>query len=176
EDVGPKGAILGRMLAFILVMSSLLGAFHPAIDVGAGEKERGTLETLLLAPARRVEIAAGKFGAIFVIALANASLNVASLCATFAHFSSLAGDSELSGRLGSVSVTPAVACAMLLVLVPLVALFSALALAISTLATSYKEGTTYIQPLGIIAALLSAAATLPGIELGSALCLVPVAG
>src|SRR5262249_50871644 len=59
KDMAPKGALLGRLLAFILVVSSLMGAFYPAIDLGAGEKERGTLETLLLAPAQRIEIAVG---------------------------------------------------------------------------------------------------------------------
>ncbi|HZU98739.1 MAG TPA: ABC transporter permease subunit/CPBP intramembrane protease [Planctomycetota bacterium] len=176
RDVAPKGAILGRILAFILVVSSLMGAFYPAIDLGAGEKERGTLETLLLAPAERVEIAAGKFGAVFVIALANALLNICSLGVTFAHFSSLAAGGELAERLGSVTVTLDIGAAMLVVLVPLVALFSALTLAISTMATSYKEGTSYLQPLGIVAMLLSAVSTLPGIELSTPVCLVPVTG
>lgn len=176
RDLAPKGAILGRILAFILVVSSLMGAFYPAIDLGAGEKERGTLETLLLAPALRVEIAAGKFGAVFVIALVNALLNICSLGVTFAHFSSLAGGGEVAERLGSVTVTLDIGLAMLVVLIPLVALFSALTLAISTMATSYKEGTSYLQPLGIVALLLSAVSTLPGVELSTPICLVPVTG
>jgi sodium transport system permease protein len=175
-DLAPPGAILGRMLAFILIISSLMGAFYPAIDLGAGEKERGTLETLLLAPAQRIELAAGKFCAVFSIALASAVLNLGSLGVTFAHFSSLTGGGDLGERLGSVTVTVDVVVAMLIVLVPLVALFSALALAISTLATSYKEGTSYLQPLGVVTSLLSAASTLPGVELSSLVCLVPVAG
>ncbi|MEZ0227469.1 MAG: ABC transporter permease subunit/CPBP intramembrane protease [Planctomycetota bacterium] len=176
KDLAPKGAILGRILAFILVVSSLMGAFYPAIDLGAGEKERGTLETLLLAPAERIEIAAGKFGAVFVIALVNALLNICSLGVTFAHFSSLAGGGEVAERLGSVTLTVDIAASMVLVLIPLVALFSALTLAISTMATSYKEGTSYLQPVGIVAMLLSAVSTLPGIQLSESLCLVPVTG
>ncbi len=69
-----------------------------------------------------------------------------------------------------------IAVAMLVVLMPLVALFSALTLAISTMATSYKEGTSYLQPLGISALLLSIVAALPGVELSSAVCVVPVTG
>lgn len=176
KDTAPKGAILGRILAFILVVSSLMGAFYPAIDLGAGEKERGTLETLLLAPAERIEIAAGKFGAVFVIALVNALLNICSLGVTFAHFSSLAGGGEVAERLGSVTVTFDIAVAMVVVLIPLVALFSALTLAISTMATSYKEGTSYLQPVGIVAMLLSAVSTLPGIELSTSVCIIPVTG
>ncbi len=175
-DLAPRGAILGRLVAFILVVSSLMGAFYPALDLGAGEKERGTLETLLLAPALRVEIAAGKFGAVFVIALLNAVLNIGSLGVTFAHFSSLAGGGELAERLGSVTITVDIVVVLLVVLVPLVALFSALTLAISTMATSYKEGTSYLQPLAITAMLLSAVTTLPGTDLSTLICVVPVTG
>ncbi len=176
KDLAPQGAILGRILAFILVVSSLMGAFYPAIDLGAGEKERGTLETLLLAPAERIEIAAGKFGAVFVIALVNALLNICSLGITFAHFSSLAGGGEVAERLGSVTLTLDIGLSMVLVLIPLVALFSALTLAISTMATSYKEGTSYLQPVGIVAMLLSAVSTLPGIQLSTSVCIIPVTG
>jgi hypothetical protein len=45
----------------LLVIMALTGAFYPAIDLGAGEKERGTMETLLISPAKRVELVLGKF-------------------------------------------------------------------------------------------------------------------
>ncbi|MBI3723541.1 CPBP family intramembrane metalloprotease [bacterium] len=177
RDVAPKGAILGRMLAYILVMASLMGSFYPAIDLGAGEKERGTLETLLLAPVRRAELALGKFAAVFAIALLNTVMNLASLGLTFSHFGSFAGGAGADvPELASVSVSLGVVLVVLAVLVPTVAIFAALALAISTHAKSYKEGMSYMQPLVITSVLLSLASALPGIELSTGLCLVPVAG
>ena len=56
-----SGQLWSRMLPFLLVLMSLTGAFYPAIDLCAGEKERGTMETLLISPAHRSEIVAAKF-------------------------------------------------------------------------------------------------------------------
>ena len=176
HDVAPHGAILGRMLAFLLVFTSLMGAFYPAIDLGAGEKERGTLETLLLAPAQRIEIATGKFLAVSLVALVSALVNLASLGVTFTHFMSMASGGEVAQRLGSVSIGLGVVVPMVVAIVPLVALFSALALAIATHATSYKEATSYLQPLAIMASLLSMASALPGVELTPGTAFVPIAG
>ena len=59
QEVG--GNVWGRIFPFLLVMMSLTGAFYPAVDLCAGEKERGTMETLLISPASRAEIVVGKF-------------------------------------------------------------------------------------------------------------------
>ena len=60
----------------MLVMWSLAGALYPAIDLCAGEKERGTMETLLISPANRVEIVAGKFLAVWTLATVTAWWNL----------------------------------------------------------------------------------------------------
>ena len=70
---------IARYLPFILVMWVLAGALHPAIDLTAGEKERGTLETLLLSPARRSEIVAGKFLAVWAFSSTSAMWNLSGL-------------------------------------------------------------------------------------------------
>jgi hypothetical protein len=64
-------------------MMTLLGAFYPAIDLAAGEKERGTLETLLTAPVPAHEIVAGKFAAVTLIGMAAAAANLVSMLLTF---------------------------------------------------------------------------------------------
>lgn len=176
RDVAPRGAILGRLLAFMLVITSLLGASYPAIDLAAGEKERGTLETLLLAPAQRIEIALGKFLAVALVALGCSLVNLASLGFTFTHFMSLASSGELVEHLGAVSFSAAVAVPMAIALVPLTALFSALSLALATNATSYKEATSYVQPLAVVAIFLAMASALPGVELTPGAACIPIAG
>ena len=77
------GYALGRFLPMILILMTILGAFYPAIDLAAGEKERGTLEPLLTVPVKADEIVAGKFAAVTIIALVAATLNLGSMLLTF---------------------------------------------------------------------------------------------
>lgn len=168
-DKGREGALLGRMLGALLVVLALTGAFYPALDMGAGEKERGTLETLLLAPISRATVAQGKFWAVFVISLVVALLNLLSLGLTFAFSAGSLGEMNFT-----VDFTALAAC--FFVLVPLVAMFSALSLATSTYAASYKEGQAYLTPLMILGTVPPLAAALPGVQLDGILSLTPVLG
>src|SRR5207253_2930346 len=76
-----------RIFPFLLVMWSLAGALYPAIDLCAGEKERGTMETLLISPASRQEIVWGKFLTIWLFSAATALLNLGSMGVTASYFS-----------------------------------------------------------------------------------------
>ncbi|BBM86061.1 CPBP family glutamic-type intramembrane protease [Candidatus Uabimicrobium amorphum] len=76
----------GRLLALLVVLMAITFPLYPAIDMGAGEKERGTMETLLVAPATRFEIVVGKYLAIFSIAIFGSLLNLASMGITFGYF------------------------------------------------------------------------------------------
>jgi sodium transport system permease protein len=172
-DRGPPGALAARTLSLLVVILALSSAFYPALDLGAGEKERGTLETWLLAPVPRVVIAMGKIGATFLLALASAALNLLSLGVTFASAARFTpgGLEELQLSMGL-----GVPFVMLLVLVPLVLLFSALSLALATFAASYKEGQAYLTPVMALGTLPAMAAALPGVDLTPTLALVPVLG
>ena len=75
------GAIVGGMLPYLLLMVCLTAAMYPAIDMGAGEKERGTLETLLLAPVPRGAIVLAKFLVLFTVGMTSAVLMVGSMAA-----------------------------------------------------------------------------------------------
>src|SRR5690606_4819955 len=77
------GYMLGRFLPMLLILMTVLGAFYPAIDLAAGEKERGTLEALLTAPVPADRIVVGKFIAAAVLALTAATLNLGSMLLTF---------------------------------------------------------------------------------------------
>lgn len=173
KNLGGQAIKLARALALMLTIMSLTGAFYPALDLGAGEKERGTLETLLLTPATRGELAAGKYLAVTAIALVSGLLNVAALGATFLNLGALvdAGDTSIP-----IQMDLGVLLAMLCALVPLVSLFSALTLAVSTYAASYKEGSNYLSPLMILVMLPAMVATLPGVRLGVGTSLVPILG
>ena len=75
------GAMIGGMLPYLLLMVCLTAAMYPAIDMGAGEKERGTLETLLLAPVPRGAIVLAKFLVLFTVGMTSAVLMVGSMAA-----------------------------------------------------------------------------------------------
>ncbi|MDC3378736.1 ABC transporter permease subunit [Planctomycetota bacterium] len=171
---GAAWVIFARVLSTLLIVLSLTGAFYPALDLGVGEKERGTLETLLLAPVPRVAVALGKFVAVFSVSLVSAILQLLSLGVTFSSMLLLAP----AGKLGDLSLelSAGVLGIVLLVLIPLVALFSALSLAVATFAASYKEGQAYLTPLMLVGMAPAMMAALPGVELTPTLCLVPVAG
>src|SRR5205807_2438192 len=114
-----------RIFPFMLVMWTLAGALYPAVDLCAGEKERGTMETLLISPASRQEIVWGKFLTIWVFSAATALLNLASMGLTASYF---------SGLLTRHVLGPAAVLWCVLLALPLSAFFSALCLAMGAYA------------------------------------------
>ena len=159
--------ILIKIFPFVLVMWSLAGALYPAVDLCAGEKERGTMETLLISPASRQEIVYGKFLTIWVFSAATALLNLSSMGLTVYEF---------SARLDAGTFRPIVLVWGLLLLMPLSAFFSALCLAVGAYARSSKEGQYYLMPLFFVTMPLIFLTLAPGVELNPFYSLVPVTG
>src|ERR1044071_3189005 len=88
------GYVLSKVLPLIVVIMTMLGAFYPAIDITAGERERGTLETLLASPVRRFDLMAGKVLAVATLAALTGILNIASMSITVAEGARLSGAGE----------------------------------------------------------------------------------
>ena len=178
EEIGTS--VWARIFPFMLVMMALTGAFYPAIDLCAGEKERGTMETLLISPASRVEIVMGKFLTVMLVSITTALLNLASLALTGWQLTrQLAVMGPPGGaRSNAVLSAPALGSMvwMILILIPLSMLFSALCLALAVLAKSMKEGQYYMTPLYLVALPLMFVTILPGIELDLFTSLVPITG
>jgi sodium transport system permease protein len=156
-----------RIFPFMLVIWSLAGALYPAVDICAGEKERGTMETLLITPAGREEIVVGKFLTIWVFSAASALLNLASMGFTTSFFGSqfLGGTIPIGALLWSVVLA-----------LPLSALFSAISLAIGAYARSSKEGQYYLMPMFLLTMPLIFMTLAPGVELNPYYSLVPITG
>lgn len=172
EDVaGPvksDGAKWSSILPVLLLLWALTGAFYPAVDLCAGEKERGTLETLLSSPAGRNEIVLGKLLTIMIFSIATAVLNLVSVGATgWIVLSKMAGFGL--PPLGAIVV-------LLIALVPMAALFSALCLALAALARSTREGQYYLMPLLLLTMPLVVLPMAPGVELNLGTSLIPVTG
>lgn len=170
------GAEIGGIIPYIVILLCLTGAMYPAIDLTAGEKERGTMETILSSPVSRLHLVLGKFLMVFTASLSTAALAVASMGVSFGigkrMLMSMAsgGDSnalQLSVNLKSV-------LAVFGMVVPLAVLFSAALLAISLCAKSYKEAQSYISPLIPIVIIPAVISLLPGVDLNAHLALIPV--
>ncbi len=170
-------AIWSKVLPFILFIWALTGAFYPAVDLCAGEKERGTLETLLVSPAQRREIVWGKLLTIMSFSMVTALLNLCSMGLT-AKFV-LGQLQALSGFSGSeaLSMPPLESILWLTIaLLPIAALFSALCLACAAFARSTKEGQYYLMPLLLVIMPLMLLPLSPGVELNLGNSLIPVTG
>lgn len=165
------GAIVGGMLPYVLLMVCLMAAMYPAIDTGAGEKERGTLETLLLAPVPRGAIVLAKFLMLFTVGLTSALLMIVSVGALLYFFGPLiGGDLVLMVR----AIGPLDLAMVALMLVPTAAIFAAILLSISVYARSYKEASGMISPLILVTVLPTLVALLPGVELNWRWAMVPL--
>lgn len=177
DEAGVSAAMWSKILPFIVMIWSLTGAFYPAIDLCAGEKERGTFETLLSSPAKRSEIAIGKLMTVISFSMATALLNLLSMA-----FTGLFVYSRMAGTIGGMaglSVGPPPVAAILwlvIALIPISALFSAVALAAAAFARSSKEGQYYLVPLMMISMPLMMIPMLPAAKLDLGTSLIPVSG
>jgi sodium transport system permease protein len=181
ENVAPAekvgGAAIGGFLGYFVIVLCLQGAMYPAIDLTAGEKERGTMETILSSPISRVHLVLGKFFLVLTAALVTAALSVTSMGVSFwgsqmfhafdAGGASDAGSSQLHISVGAI-------LSVFLMALPLAVMFSAALLTIALFAKSHKEAQSYITPLMFIVIIPAIAAMLPGVELTPKLALIPI--
>ncbi len=173
EKVG--GNILGGLIPYFIIILSLTGAAYPAIDLTAGEKERGTIETILASPVGRTELVLGKFLMVMTASITTTVLALGSFATTFLFLADTLKSLDRPGRAPLTFVISAKGVAVVFFMVlPLAVLFSAALLTIALLAKSYKEAQSYIQPLIIVVILPAIAALLPGVELNPKLALVPI--
>lgn len=178
ENVAPpekvSGAGIGGFIGYAVILLCLTGAMYPAIDLTAGEKERGTIETVLSSPISRLDLVVGKFLLVFSGSLASAILSVISMGTSFAilghtQLMNSSGGQSLNLNLGPVSVV-----AVFFMALPLAFLFSAVLMTIALFAKTYKEAQSYLTPLTFLVVIPAVASIMPGVELTPKLALIPV--
>lgn len=165
------GERLGGMLPYFFIIFSFMGAMYTAIDIGAGEKERGTLETLLLAPVPRSRIVLGKFLVLFTT-----GVTAALLCLTSIGLILASKGKEVAGAMQEViqSINIIDFALVGLMLIPTAAIFASLLLCLSIYARSYREASVYMGPLNMVVIIPAVIAMMPGIELNWITAMVPV--
>ncbi|MBI1319784.1 MAG: ABC transporter permease subunit [Candidatus Hydrogenedens sp.] len=177
-NIAPPGKTTGNLIGLVLPMLMVLmiafGAVYPAIDITAGEKERGTLETLLSTPASKLDIVAGKFLAVFTLAMITGLLNLASMAGTFAVTMSQA-NAALDGTLPFEFQLPlASAGIIVLAMIPLGVMISAIMMAVAVFARSFKEGQNFVTPVLLVISLPAGLAALPGVALNAYTAIPPI--
>ena len=181
EKVG--GAVFGGIIPYVIVLLCFTGAMYPAMDLTAGEKERGTLETLLASPVPRSAIVYGKFFVVLTSALSTVVFAGLSTMITLPLSGWLIGGmvkgaATTAGASAAAGVMPQINPLGFLVslgmVVPVAILFAAVLLAVSIFARTYKEAQSYAGPMIMVVIMPAVAAMLPGIELNLRLCLIPI--
>lgn len=167
------GYLVGMIVPFLLITSILMGALYPAIDATAGEKERGTLETLLTLPVKNLELIVAKFFATSTVAVGAAFLNILSMSLMVGYMLLTAGSVGAAADLELSSFIPAVLITLLCVLT--FAMFaSAVCLSACIFARSFKEAQNYTTPVMLVFMICGMAGMIPQLSLNSVTALIPV--
>ena len=169
------GSILGGIIPFLLITAILMGSMYPAIDTTAGEKERGTLETMLTLPIGNIELIMSKFLSVATISIVSVFINILSMGGvaaymymTISSLSKKAEDFKLS------TFVPAILISV--ICIAAFALFmSAVVMCVCAFAKSFKEANNYVTPVTLVVMLTGYIGFIPNVELTSKTALIPVA-
>jgi sodium transport system permease protein len=165
------GKTIGGFLPYIFVIFCFIGAMYPAIDLGAGEKERGTIETLLTAPVSGIEILLGKFGVVVLTGIGSALVSIVGLYIGIRQAGEIPPE-ILEVILGILEFKSIVMLVSLLL--PLTIFFAGILLTLSIFAKTFKEAQSIITPVNIIVILPVAIGLIPGITLNTTTAMIPI--
>ena len=162
----------GGFLPYIFIIFGFMGSIYPALDLGAGEKERGTLETILSSPASRFDIVMGKFLVVVLFSIATAFLAMLGVLIMVYQFLPTI-ETNITQTVMDMLGPRRILIIMSMVL-PVSAFFAAVALAISIFAKSFKEAQSMMAPLNIIIILPAMIGMLPGFKLSAVTAAIPI--
>lgn len=174
ENISSMSEILGKyaggLLPYIFIAFCFMGCMYPAIDLFAGEKERGTMETLLIAPVNRVHILIGKMIVITSFGLISAFLALAGL---FLSLNLIEMDGDLLTAVNQI-ISPSLIATLMILLIPLAIFFTGIMTPLSIYAKSYKEAQSTMVPLNIVMVLPAIAGFIPSVELDYTTAFIPI--
>jgi sodium transport system permease protein len=165
------GKAIGGMIPYLFVIFCFMGSMYPAIDLAAGEKERGTMETLLTAPVTRFQILLGKFAVVVAAGILSALVSLLGIVVALRQVHDIPPE-VVNAIMAVVDVQTVLL--VLSLLLPLSMFFAAFLLSLSMFAKSYKEAQSLISPLMIVIILPALIGVMPGVRLDAVTALVPV--
>ena len=168
-DLSSPPSILGQVLPLILILMTITGAIYPAIDLTAGERERGTLESLMACPVPVIDLVVGKFLVVTTIAIMGAALNLGSVTATvyFGGFDKIIATTGGGIPWGKMAF-------ILAALIPFAVLMSAIMMAVCSYARTFKEAQNYVTPVILAVLIPGGIAALPATRLEGVMLVMPV--
>ncbi len=167
SDQPSKTGTLAILIPLILILMTITGGVYPAIDLTAGERERGTLEILMAAPVPRLSLLFAKYVAVLTVALLTALVNLSTMMVTLV----VSGLGPIVFRNG---LTVEVLLSILALLVLFAGFFSAVLLALCSFARSFKEAQAYLIPLMLVSMGPGMLSMMPGIKLHGFLIIAPL--
>src|SRR5262249_22543188 len=149
------------------ILMTITGGVYPAIDLTAGERERGTLEVLMAAPVPRLALLFAKYVAVVTVALLTAVVNLGTMMVTLLV-------SGLGPMVFQGGLTASVLCSILALMVLFAGFFSAVLLALCSFARSFKEAQAYLIPLMLVSMGPGMLSLMPGVGLHGFLIIAPL--
>lgn len=166
------GKLIGGFLPYIFVLFCMIGAMYPSIDLFTGEKERGTLETILTVPANRLQILLGKMFTVVLSGVLSGGLAILGI------YLALKLNPEVPEAFKNVLLqilNPSSVSLLISMIIPLTFFFAGILIPASIYARSFKEAQSLIQPMLIIVILpLAVIASVPTIQLNLSTALIPI--
>ena len=167
------GNLLGGLIPYIIIFLTFVGCMPPALDITVGEKERGTMETILASPIDRTDLVFGKFLVVLTISTATTVMALLSNVLTALVFTMwvprMAAGPAIPLEVSGIGVI-----GIFILVGPLAVTFAAGQIAIATCAGNYREAQSYVSPLMIVALLPAMAALLPGFDINARLAWAPI--
>jgi len=166
------GKLAGGILPYIFIAFGFLGCMYPAIDLFTGEKERGTIETLLTTPVARWQILFGKMGVVVLSGLLASTAALIGLSLSI-EVLDVVENAELLAIIHGI-LSAKFIILLYALLVPLTVFFAGVMIPIAVYAKSFKEAQSIITPLNIVMVLPAMVGFFPGIELNLTTACIPV--
>jgi sodium transport system permease protein len=168
-----NGNLVGMILPYLVIIMCMTGSIYPAVDLTAGEKERGTMETLLTSPVERTHLVLGKVLVVMTAAIVTSTLALTSNGIALLLMKAFTSESGRPSIL-PVSINLPSLVVVGVIMIPLAVFFAAVMVAIGLYSRSAKEANSYLQPLLILTILPALAAALPGVEMNYQLAFIPI--
>jgi sodium transport system permease protein len=172
SDKETLGKLIGGFLPYLFIVFGFIGCMYPAIDLFTGEKERGTLETLLTTPTSRWQILIGKMAVVVLSGLMAATFTLLGIFISI-EFLNLVKDPKILEVIHQI-LTPTFIGLLYFLLIPLIVFFAGIMVPIAVYAKSFKEAQSIITPLNFIVIMPAMLGFLPGIELNVTTACIPI--
>ena len=165
------GKAIGGFIPYVLVMFIFLGAMYPAIDLGAGEKERGSLETLLSSPATKFEITMGKLLVVSLTGIVSGLVSVLGISSSLFFIDKI--PVQIQETILEL-INPFMIFSIIILMIPIAIFFASMLLSISFYARSFKEAQSLMGPLNMVIIVPLFLSLGPGMEMDHATALMPL--